>query len=561
MDEFAKVYIINMKKDTIRREKAQYQLDHILKLSESSGTAVEIFEGVSPVNNPEYDNWAGFHGISQQMTYETFDHKTYQTNYPDLQSLGSKDELWNHYSRYGKSEGRSPYRTLLTAGAWGCLMSHRNILRDAQERNYKRILILEDDFILIRNFYEKLEQYIDILRTPWKLLYFGGTQLNWNGIIPCNIYFASGTCGSFAIAVDSCIYHELTELYSKADRPVDLCLQKIQQKYSTGAIVFYPNLVIADLDNSNIRSRTVNYNQLRWDLDQYHYGDLHGFVPEFYRENYQDLQDMNDSRLLAHWMNYGQKEHRIGSPFTLYCRTKENVFFLETNRILLNSLTISPRGDIMFNIITRTSRRHELFSKCYSSIQTQTYRNYKLWITYDTPDTYEYVSPLEFAAKLVNMINFDPATLMKKRGKRPSKGAGSGTEIQFKANLYLNKVMSSINKGVILILDDDDYFITDRALEVIAHYLPFDGLFLWSYLRPDKKIFPKNPIKPELGEIATCSIAFYYDKKRDAACKVLGSYYGDYEFLKKLFLQGRRTKQFMAKILTAKKPKTKISEQ
>jgi GR25 family glycosyltransferase involved in LPS biosynthesis len=71
--------------------------------------------------------------------------------------------------------GQAVFYTRMTRGKIGCYLSHLSILQHALEKNYKRILILEDDFIIkedprcISNYIEEL----DHLRTPdgWDIIY------------------------------------------------------------------------------------------------------------------------------------------------------------------------------------------------------------------------------------------------------------------------------------------------------------------------------------------------------------------------------------------------------
>ena len=62
-------------------------------------------------------------------------------------------------------------------GATGCKFSHRNIIKDAYEKNYENILILEDDFIFTNNFHNYLEDYLKKVKNiKWDMLYLGGNN-------------------------------------------------------------------------------------------------------------------------------------------------------------------------------------------------------------------------------------------------------------------------------------------------------------------------------------------------------------------------------------------------
>jgi len=61
-------------------------------------------------------------------------------------------------------------------GALGCKLSHYQIIKISKERNYKNILILEDDFILKENFDSILKQGLAELSFDWNMLYLGGNH-------------------------------------------------------------------------------------------------------------------------------------------------------------------------------------------------------------------------------------------------------------------------------------------------------------------------------------------------------------------------------------------------
>ena len=69
-----------------------------------------------------------------------------------------------------------------SAGARGCFLSHLGVLRDAQQRELTRILILEDDVSFTADFSLRAEAVIKGLRsTNWGIFYGGG---NFCGEVP-----------------------------------------------------------------------------------------------------------------------------------------------------------------------------------------------------------------------------------------------------------------------------------------------------------------------------------------------------------------------------------------
>lgn len=152
----------------------------------------------------------------------------------------------------------------------GCLCSHLEIIKDAKRNNYSKILILEDDVHLSKDFQSRI---CLIKNLPWKLLYLGGSQYNWSDIDTDNdFYFSSDTLGTFAYAVDSSIFDDLIETFSQKNSQVDKMLSDIQKKYHGECFTMYPNIVIPDVSTSDIRSpRDIQTHSslMKWNLENF----------------------------------------------------------------------------------------------------------------------------------------------------------------------------------------------------------------------------------------------------------------------------------------------------
>ena len=151
-----------------------------------------------------------------------------------------------------------------------CLLSHLEIIKDAKEKGYGRILIFEDDVIFSKSFKSDIS---NIESFNWKLLYLGASQFNWDGIEVVNNYYkCRNTLGTFAYAVDSSIYDYIIEELSKRESSIDNILTKVQRKHKKNSFVVYPNIVISDVSNSDIRSSKDEDDYakvVRWDLNQF----------------------------------------------------------------------------------------------------------------------------------------------------------------------------------------------------------------------------------------------------------------------------------------------------
>lgn len=93
-----------------------------------------------------------------------------------------------------------------TVGALGHIYSIINILKDALIKKYNKILLIESDFYLHKDFMSKLDQYSLQIRKS-KVFYLGASQHTWDNISisqsprssqnPISWYKADNTTGDF----------------------------------------------------------------------------------------------------------------------------------------------------------------------------------------------------------------------------------------------------------------------------------------------------------------------------------------------------------------------------
>ncbi len=149
--------------------------------------------------------------------------------------------------------------------AYACLLSHFEIIKDAKENNYKRILIFEDDVLISKDIKVHLQKIKNI--NNWKLLYLGSSQYDWNVDFIENFYLSKKSLGTFAYAIDRSIYDDI--LNSKISKSVDNLLSDIQNKYYGECFTFYPNICVSDVTESNIREERIQEEhsiKMRWNI-------------------------------------------------------------------------------------------------------------------------------------------------------------------------------------------------------------------------------------------------------------------------------------------------------
>lgn len=189
---------------------------------------------------------------------------------------GSVSPHINDYKKYVHRteyifENISKQQRIPNCGAWGYLLSWRKVLLDAKQHGYKDFICFDDDVIFQRHFRTKFRNFIRWIPDDWKILNLGATQYRPPTIGPnLPFYHPHITDGSFATGVSHSIYDELLSLIEPMDYAFDSgALTKIYQRYPDQVFVAYPNLVIADVTDSNIRDTRLQESMAKkvgWDL-------------------------------------------------------------------------------------------------------------------------------------------------------------------------------------------------------------------------------------------------------------------------------------------------------
>ena len=241
--------------------------------------------------------------------------------------------------------------------------------------------------------------------------------------------------------------------------------------------------------------------------------NLFHFDHEFYINTYTDLdKNIYDTKekSLAHYLRWDKFEKRC-------CSKDEMLYQYHKNKAsALKKLDNFPKiTNHFFTILIRTSNRPEYFKNCIESVLNQTYQNFKIFICYDDIKSLDYLINYNN-----NKINFFP---VKENSKE-----------KYKFNLYCNSLLKLVKTGYIIFIDDDNQFLSDRALEMINWCSQDYKIITWNFLRPDRliqKIDISTPLI--LGEIDTSNVCFCSSIKNNS--KWMDKQYGDFNYFKPLF--------------------------
>jgi GR25 family glycosyltransferase involved in LPS biosynthesis len=234
---FDQIYVLNLKKRSDRWNKVKSRLDSLSILN------YKRFIAIDGSQEPHISEWTRY----------------------------SKTSLNNYEKKYLKQ------KAITSPGCLGVLKSMKRILRDAKNNGFSRILIFEDDVIFHKKFLSEFNRIVTGIGS-WKLLYLGASQHRWPKEMDINSdqkwYNPIGnTMGAFGVGIHESVYDEIIRQINKWELPFDTGPLCYIQKHNKGrCYVLKPNLVIADVRDSNLRAPRdlkITGKTFRWDLSLY----------------------------------------------------------------------------------------------------------------------------------------------------------------------------------------------------------------------------------------------------------------------------------------------------
>ena len=143
----------------------------------------------------------------------------------------------------------------------------------------------------------------------------------------------------------------------------------------------------------------------------------------------------------------------------------------------------------MFSILIRTSNRPNYFDKCYESVIAQTFKDYKIFVSVDNKETYDYVK--DYPVKVIKVI------------KR------ADNRFRCPWNKYFNILLISARDWIIYL--DDDVTMKPNALEEISKYCSSKkNVIVWKYkflsgrVIPEKEFWGKMPRRKHIDTGCFC---------------------------------------------------------
>ena len=146
-------------------------------------------------------------------------------------------------------------------GAFGLLMTYKNIYQDWKSKGNQQILIIEDDCKFIDDFEKHLNLYVDNVPQNWDILYFGANHNYHIGYktLKINNYCikTNNSYSAHCVLIKPYVFEELISLINTNPLEVDVLMSVLQKKYNsysshiplTTQIPSYSNIENKPVDN------------------------------------------------------------------------------------------------------------------------------------------------------------------------------------------------------------------------------------------------------------------------------------------------------------------------
>ena len=150
-----------------------------------------------------------------------------------------------------------PHNWIHTAGAYGCLRSHVDVVREARHAHRASVLIFEDDVVFDPQFKEKFPTFIQELPTDWDMLFLGALHKDEPVKVSDHVARITKANSTFAYAIRNTVFEAFIELNSRAEHVLDMNSYLLQKQFN--CYCFMPNLVWVESEYSDVQNRLENH--------------------------------------------------------------------------------------------------------------------------------------------------------------------------------------------------------------------------------------------------------------------------------------------------------------
>ena len=157
-----------------------------------------------------------------------------------------------------------PANWVHTPGAYGCLLSHLQVVREAQRLGVPSVLVFEDDVVFDEQLEKKFGACIEQLPPDWDMLFFGALHKDEPKKVSDNIARITQANSTYACALKATMFDDFIELNSQTEEVLDNNSLILQQRFN--CYCFMPHLAWVETYHSDAQQRLVDHWYLRESL-------------------------------------------------------------------------------------------------------------------------------------------------------------------------------------------------------------------------------------------------------------------------------------------------------
>src|SRR5205823_14468051 len=150
-----------------------------------------------------------------------------------------------------------PENWVHTPGAYGCLLSHLRVIREARQLGASSVLIFEDDVVFDDHFAKKFRACIKQLPADWDMLFFGALHRDEPIKVADNIARITQANSTYAYALRDTVFDGFIELNRKTEEVLDNNSLVLQQQFN--CYCFMPHLAWVETDYSDAQQRLMHH--------------------------------------------------------------------------------------------------------------------------------------------------------------------------------------------------------------------------------------------------------------------------------------------------------------
>jgi len=151
--------------------------------------------------------------------------------------------------------------TTLMPGEYGILSTHIELIKDAKNKGYKNILILEDDVEFIDNLNEYFSLFKGQIPDDWVMLYLSGNHVGGCLQVSENIFKIFHSYAIHSFAIKSELFDLIINGLPKYKKAVDVFYAELQSLFPS--YVIRPHLAWQRESFSDIQGGIMNYDFLK----------------------------------------------------------------------------------------------------------------------------------------------------------------------------------------------------------------------------------------------------------------------------------------------------------